>query len=149
MSEKIKLPLTRLPSFGVTATTLSYFGWSDEVQDLLQTLSRESRDYWQSHHKECLSNFLVKSRWHMHDAPPTRLAVGNITETDGCEDGDELTHNNLKSWIVQNWNCPKNRSIQSVCQAISNTYMIEAGNGKAGWTYFAMVIKKADYERDK
>ena len=85
----------------------------------------------------------------MHDGPPTRLAVGDIKETLRCEDGDYLTHNNLKMWIVENWNCLKNTSVQSVCQAISNTYMKEAANSQAGWTYFVMVIKKAEFEYDE
>ena len=91
---------------------------------------------------------MIQSRWHMHDGPPARLMIGEINATDRCEDPEDDLHADLKSWVVSSWNNFKNTSLQAVCQAIANTYMNEIGKGFPSWTYFAMVIKKTDFDFD-
>ena len=39
-------PLPGLPSYGITAIVLSYTGYTDEVQDLLEKLSHKTANYF-------------------------------------------------------------------------------------------------------
>ena len=57
-SKTVKPPLSRLPSFNTNAIILGFVVYSNEVQDWLAKLSKNSRRYIQSHSK-LLRAFLV------------------------------------------------------------------------------------------
>ena len=57
---RAQLPFANLKSFQSTAITLSFLGFSDEIESLLRQISRKSRHYNESH-RDILSAFIV--RW--------------------------------------------------------------------------------------
>ena len=58
MSSKVKQPIPSLKSWAVLSVLLSYYGWFDQVVDLLQHLSHNSRIYIRSKHSPTLSSII-------------------------------------------------------------------------------------------
>ena len=56
---KISQPIPKLQAFLVFGTIMSYIGFRHEVVDLLQHLSKKTRDYYRSEHKRRLHTFFV------------------------------------------------------------------------------------------
>ena len=52
-----KQPMPKLPSYAAIATILSFFGWKDDVFQILQILSKTSRAYF-AEHRPILGGFL-------------------------------------------------------------------------------------------
>ena len=54
----IKQPIPPLPSWEVAAFIFSFYGYTHDVINLLQYLSRDTRDYYRSYHRPILKGFL-------------------------------------------------------------------------------------------
>ena len=52
----LRLPLPPLPSWLVTASLLSYYGYQYQAWNLLQLLSKDARAYARSHHRSQLEH---------------------------------------------------------------------------------------------
>ena len=60
--QPVKQPIPRLKAFVVVGTLLSYLGERHEIVDLLQHMSKGTRNYYKSQHKRQLHTFLVDSK---------------------------------------------------------------------------------------
>ena len=58
-NSKVRPPFANLEIFNVGALILTYYGFDDEVWDLLQVLSQNARRYCRSH-TDILKGFLIK-----------------------------------------------------------------------------------------
>ena len=60
VTKKAPLPFTGLKSFQSTAIMLSYLGYADENERLLERISKKSRFFYQNHH-EILNAFFIEN----------------------------------------------------------------------------------------
>ena len=139
---KVKQPFPSLESWEVAAILLSFFGYSDEVVDLLQKVSRTTRVYALSHHYFSLMPFLKVSRWHTQDGPPDTITYQDIIMTDRCQNSFEPVQIALKKMIVQCWNNKCNTSPKMVVQQIANTWKKQDCKEMSDISHFAIIVKK-------
>ena len=116
-SRQVEQPIRVLPSWYIIATIFQHLGWQHEIADLLQKLSKRSRIYYLSHHREMLGDFVYTSfrdNFNLHTATTVVLQTEIVLESRSHQ------WSKPKNWIVYAYNNKANITAVNFTQDIAN-----------------------------
>ena len=110
-SEKVGNPFLGLPAFNVIGTVFAYFAFRYETFDYLLRISRGTRQFINSHHREPLSSFLVPNvTWDPKVDLPEFLNSDMIRLTSRSHT-PVVGNNTEKELIIKAWNNTENEAL--------------------------------------
>ena len=120
----VSQPVPQLPSWCVWATTLSMYGYYDEVLDLLQHMSKATRAYARSHHLSTLRGILLVSKWLPRSfGLPNKLTSNRVKRTKRIKALKRSgSCNDVRDYLLRAWERPKVQNFEYLCRVIVDTY---------------------------
>ena len=146
MRKTIAQPIPDLPSWCALATTLSFYGWYDEVLDLLQHMSKTTRAYGCSSHLATLRCILSHSKF-----LPRSYGLPNVLQSKRVKRTSRINKhkhsgscNDVRDYLLRTWEHSKVHECQQLCKVVVDTYW-DARKPEQS-TIIAMLIQREHYQ---